>query len=117
MKLFLFHLFLVSKKGYATVKTTISPNIWYTITGTYDGSNMKIYVDGESKASLSISDTIKASPVSIAIGGNPTVDSSGNYKVTIPGNIDMKRAALYSRALTQSEITKNYKLDQKRYEI
>ena len=29
----------------------------------------------------------------------------------------MKRAALYSRALTQLEITKNYKLDQKRYGI
>lgn len=112
-----FNLFLVPKKGYATVKTTISPNTWYTITGTYDGSNMNIYVNGVSKASLSISDTIKASPVSIAIGGNPTVDSSGNYKVTIPGNIDMKRAALYSRALTQLEITKNYKLDQKRYGI
>ena len=110
-----FNLFLVSKKGYATVKTTISPNTWYTITGTYDGSNMNIYVNGVSKASLSISDTIKASPVSIAIGGNPTVDSSGNYKVTIPGNIDMKRAALYSRALTQLEITKNYNLDKKRY--
>jgi len=112
-----FNLYLVSKKGYETVKTTISPNVWYTITGTYDGSNMKIYVNGVSKDSISISDTIKASPVSIAIGGNPTVDSSGNYKVTKPGNIDMKRAALYSRALTQLEITKNYNLDKKRYGI
>ena len=78
---------------------------------------MKIYVDGELKANFTINDTIKTSSVSIAIGGNPTVNSSGNYKVTNPGNIDMKRAALYSRALTQSEITKNYNLDKKRYRI
>lgn len=112
-----FNLCLVSKKGYVKVKTTISPNAWYTITGTYDGSNMKIYVNGELKDSLSISDTIKASPVSIAIGGNPTADGSDHYRLQFPGNIDMKRAALYSRALTKSEITKNYKLDQKRYGI
>lgn len=112
-----FNLFLVSKNVYGTVKTTISSNTWYTITGTYDGNLMKIYVDGELKASLSINDTIKTSPVSIAIGGNPTVDSSGNYKVTNPGNIDMKRAALYSRALTEEEVFNNHQLDKKRYGI
>lgn len=112
-----FNLFLVSKNGYGTVKATISPNTWYTITGTYDGNTMNIYVNGELRNSFVINDTIKTSPVSIAIGGNPTVDSSGNYKVTNPGNIDMKRAALYSRALNQEEVSNNYQLDKKRYGI
>lgn len=110
-----FNLFLVSKNDYGIVKTTISPNTWYTITGTYDGNTMNIYVNGELRNSIVINDTIKTSPVSIAIGGNPTVDSSGNYKVTNPGNIDMKRAALYSRALTDKEVSNNHQLDKERY--
>lgn len=112
-----FNLYLVSKKSYATVKAKILPNNWYTITGTYDGNVMKIYVDGELMDNLTINDTIKTSSVSIDIGGNPTVDSSGNYKITNPGNIDMKRAALYSRALTNEEVYNNHQLDKKRYGI
>lgn len=111
------NLFLVSKNGYATVKTAMSSGHWYTVTGTYDDNNMKIYVNGELKSTLAITDKIKTSPVSIAIGGNPTVDSAGNYKVTNPGNVDMKRAALYSRALNAEEVSKNYQLDRKRYGI
>lgn len=111
------NLFLISKNGYATVKTAMSSGQWYTVTGTYDDNNMKIYVNGELKSTFAITDKIKTSPVSIAIGGNPTVDSAGNYKVTNPGNVDMKRAALYSRALNAEEVSKNYLLDKNRYGI
>ena len=79
----------------------LSPDTWYHIVGTYDGSNVKIYVTGELK------DTVGSSIVPGAF--NPSFTGIGfmNYSTRYwNGLIDEVR--IYSTALTASEIKALY---------
>ena len=87
--------------NYTTItQPTFTPelNKWYHVAGTYDGSNMKLYVDGQlikttPKLGYTISDDNKA-----WIGGNPSAATDSPWK----GAIDEVR--VYSKVLSQTEI-------------
>lgn len=99
----------------STGKSITAPaniNNWYTVVGTYDGSIMKLYINGELKNSLEVTGTIKKSSVNIALGANANTNSYSNYS-----NISVKRAMIYNRALTQEEIQQNYEIDKGRFGI
>ncbi len=80
----------------ATGITTASTG-WHHIVGTYDGSTMKLYVDGKEDASTTIAGTIDIDSLgSIAVGRHPT---SINY---FSGLLDDVR--IYSYALTPAQV-------------
>lgn len=89
-----------------TTRTGLNDGKWHHIVGTYDGtsaaSGMKIYVDGVSEALTvftdSLSGTIKNS-VTFAVGARP----SGGAILALNGQ--MMDAAVYSKTLTQGEVT------------
>jgi len=72
---------------------------WHHIAGTYDGSTIRLYVDGVEKASSSVSGPIQTSSTPLYIGNKPFSSYSGDY---FKGIIDEVR--IYNRALLHQEI-------------
>jgi hypothetical protein len=79
-----------------------SQNVWYNIIGTYDGSNVKIYIDGVLKGTLSASGNINTNFTITYLGDA----GYGGYSQILNGNLD--EVSIYSRGLTQSEVTSIY---------
>jgi hypothetical protein len=79
-----------------------SQNVWYNIVGTYDGSNVKIYIDGVLKATSSASGNINSNTELMMLGDG----GYGGYSQLLNGNLD--EVSIYSRGLTQSEVTSIY---------
>ena len=77
-------------------------NTWHWITGTYDGTNMKLYVDGNLVGVKPLPGTIKVLPGPVTLGGDRFNE---NIRWT-NGRID--EAAIWNYALSDSEIKQIY---------
>ena len=75
---------------------TLPSNTWTHLAGTYDGTTVRLFVNGTQVASAAISGTIATSSGPLSIGGNSLW---GEY---FQGSIDEVR--VYNRALTATEI-------------
>lgn len=88
--------------GYSTADQTVTSstslvvNTWSHVVVTYNGSVMKIYIDGVEKGSTSTTSTIAANNQAIGIGGVTGLDFFN-------GEIDDLR--LYNRGLSAAEVT------------
>lgn len=76
---------------------------WKLVVGTYDGSSLKIYVDGTLKDEISATGTIEYTTTNLRIGYATT----GQY---FDGDLDDIR--IYNRALSEAEIQDIYELEQ-----
>lgn len=87
-------------------------NQYYTIVLTYDNQTQKLYINGDLVVSntYSSSDTIKPAPVPITIGANSTPTSMDSYS-----NVEFQNILIYDRALSSTEIQRNYQADLARY--
>ena len=74
--------------------------VWHHLAGTYDETNLKLYIDGKLEAKTAYTGSIASSVISANIGRNAQTDQF--YK----GVIDDVR--IYNRALTQDEIATIY---------
>ena len=72
---------------------------YYTFVGTYDGTNVKLYVDGVLVSNQALSN-FTTSAVPIALGVNPNASGFG-----APTSMSLKEAMLYDRALSAEEVT------------
>ena len=73
---------------------------YYAIIGTYDGSNIKLYLNGSLVGTVA-SSKITSTGVPIFIGANPGSNNSFLY----PTKMNLKEAMLFDRALTQTEVS------------
>jgi len=80
-----------------TATGTISLNTWHHLAGTYDGVQMKIYVDGTLAASSPLTVSIAATTTNVLLGEDP--QWVGRY---FPGRID--EARIWNVARSQAEI-------------
>lgn len=89
--------------GYKTARTVISPNRWYHVVGTWDGANIRLYVDGELAATTPATGALTL-PASTARAWTLGADSSPNAGAQFytPGRL--ANARLYGRALTADEV-------------
>ena len=94
-----------------TSTTTVEEDKWYTVVGTYNGTILKLYVNGELEVSLSFNDTIKPSSVPIFIGANPEGD--GTHQSYFKGTIS--DAIVINECLSEEEI-KEYCSDNINYQ-
>ncbi|WP_343643628.1 endo-beta-N-acetylglucosaminidase H [Chryseobacterium sp.] len=78
--------------------TALNANTWYHVAATYDGSNMKIYING-------VLDATKAQTGSVNSTGAFTVGYLYNTSRNFNGKIDEVR--VWKRALSQTEISQN----------
>ena len=78
--------------------TALNANTWYHVAATYDGANMKIYINGTL-------DATKAQTGSVSSNGAFNVGYLYNTSRNFNGKIDEMR--VWKRALTQTEISQN----------
>lgn len=74
---------------------TINDGEWHHVTGTYDGSNMRIYVDGVLEGTFATTATPVTSSGAVRIGG----DGAHNFF-----NGDLDHARIVARALTAAQV-------------
>lgn len=88
-------------QGWNIISATYpSINEWHHVAATYDGFVMKIYLDGELKATKEVTGTISTNTNPITIGTQPGF--SGEF---FEGNVDEVR--IWNRALDECEIDNN----------
>jgi hypothetical protein len=88
-----------SSNGQATSTNTLILNDWNHIAGTWDGTDMKIYINGQFDASTSFSGLLnKGEPNNAYLGRSENVDP-GYFE----GRLDDAR--IYNRALSEEEIS------------
>ena len=85
----------------AAPHATLSLNTWYHVVATFDGSVMKLYINGALNASTTVTRTIPTSTEDLFIGDR--YDHTRHFK----GVIDEVR--IYNRALSAREILRHYK--------
>ncbi|MEY3898138.1 MAG: hypothetical protein RLZZ214_3659 [Verrucomicrobiota bacterium] len=90
----------------AASSTALSLNSWHHLTGTYDGSRVRIYVDGVLRGTgmQEISGAILNSPVPLRLGQAEASDI-----VSMTGTID--QVQVRSRALSDAEVLVMYQAD------
>jgi len=97
-----------------TATTSLTNGIWYFVVATYDGTNLKMYINGvlETTQPHSTAGNIKYISDSIVSIGNRSVYYIGEY-----ANGKISNVQIYNRALTESEITQNFNAHKSRYSI
>jgi hypothetical protein len=89
-----------------TSSKTLSANAWYHVTGTYDGTSIKIYVngalDGATTAIGTMTNAVGSSSSTITIGAR-----ASNNTHWFQGLID--EVAIYNRPLSDTEIQASYR--------
>jgi len=95
--------FQINAGGWNSVSgsTALEPGTWYHLTGVYDGSYIRIYVNGVEDGKVSETDPFSGTTDNLYIGRNEY--PIGEY---VDGIID--EIKVYNRALTPAEIWQNY---------
>jgi len=99
--------FLLGSAATLTHSNIPSTGTWYHIASTYDGSNQKMYINGELVGTKALTGVIPTNNNSLYIGGS--VDSARFFD----GKIGQAR--IYSSALTQDQIRQNYNFTKPSY--
>lgn len=96
------------KNSSAFVQVTGSTNLtngaWYHLAGTYDGSNVKIYMNGVEKGSTPATGSIQSTTLPLSIGARSADGSTFSYNFY--GMVD--EVKVFNRALSAAEIQDAY---------
>lgn len=84
---------------YVAAPLAVPLNVWTHLATTYDGTILRIYINGSEVASRTLSGTVEANSKTLRIGGNTYSDQY------FAGLIDEVR--VYNRALSASEISRD----------
>src|SRR5262249_32015422 len=88
---------------YVLSSSSVPPNTWTHVAGTYDGSTLRMYVNGELAGEGLYANGVFPGQNDMGIGGAIGGTDPGDYVVdAFPGKID--EPAIYNRALSASEI-------------
>ncbi len=87
--------------------STIEANKWYEMTMVFDGSSIKVYLDGVlfDSTTYEKSITMKVSPVSFYLGANPGPANGPSDQFS---NITYSKAQIYKQVLTAQEVKDLY---------
>ena len=94
-------------KKTAESNITVTNGVWYHLVGTYDGTDVKIYVDGEEPVGSTTATATgmeDGSCCKLGIGENLDPDKRGRY---LDGQID--DISIWDRALTSDQVLDYYK--------
>ena len=98
------HYFLFGTSGSGVTSTSaVTPGVWTHVAATYDGANMKIYLNGVPDASAAASGDVADSTGKLYFGYNPDRASQGNEE---PFNGQLDEVLWYNRALSETEVGK-----------
>ena len=86
--------------------STLATGVWYHVAMTFDGSNLRGYVNGALDGTFAMSGTVQATDYGLRIGAYVPVNGMPANKAYFPGKVDELSA--YNRALSASEIAAIY---------
>ncbi|MFC2058153.1 DNRLRE domain-containing protein [Chloroflexota bacterium] len=86
-----------------STNTTVNTGIWYHIAYTYDGANVRAYLNGELKSTTAYTDALVTSNDSLFFGKSRF---AGVYNIRFDGILD--EVAIYDFALPPDEIERHY---------
>ena len=93
----------------ATTEVDVVLNTWTHLAGTYDGSKVNFYINGELAAELSTSFTVNTTyPLRIGAGASERSDPSNSY--LFPGQVAEVRLWNQGRTLEEISADMNYRL-------
>lgn len=97
-----FEFYVKTSDGLANAQwtTAVSTGVWYHIVGTFDGTNVKLYVNGLLKESDNLTGTIGINSNPVYIGNKKNLDQF------FTGSVGMLK--IYNRTLNASEIWQLY---------
>jgi hypothetical protein len=104
-----FYLFSTTPSVGGVYSTTVlALNQWYHVAGTYDGSTVKIYINGQLEATAPFTGALRNNPSTTAIGCKVL---SGTCIYPFNGMVD--ELEIFNRALSQTEINAIYHADRR----
>ena len=89
-----------------TSKTALEAGKWYHLAGTYDGTRLKIYVNGKLEAEEAYTGLLRSDHAPIHLGGGKLSGTDWGNQFTANGTID--EVAIWDRALSADEILRVY---------
>ena len=96
-------LWINGKQHHMTVGPSLEQGQWYHTVTTYDGSRMKLYVNGLLAGQINdLSGPVSIGSSGVAIGAHPY----SGYNYGFEGSVD--EAAIYNYALTAPQVAKHY---------
>ena len=104
--------------GYTDINTTYSTNVWNNAVLTYDGVNMRLYLNGVLKTSASKTGTIMNSSYPFNIGCQ---NNGGYFPSTAPSKTSeyykgyISNVMVYNKSLSSDEVLQNYNALKKRF--
>jgi hypothetical protein len=104
----------VNDSGYLAWQTLPSGNVWNMLTATWNGTTMKLYLNGNKQSNeLSYSGGTTG-----LLRANENVTVGGYFNVSQPWtNGKIGQAAIYNRALSENEVSQNFNALRGRYGI
>ncbi len=91
-----------SMEGQWTDPITVPEKRWFHVCGTYDGNEIKLFIDGDLKGTKYTGGPMSANTMPIAIGKYPYGAAKNPHGQYVKGSLDELR--LWNRALSQAEI-------------
>jgi uncharacterized protein (DUF2141 family) len=91
----------VNTGTFVTGTTILNTGVWYHVAGVYDGTDLKVYVNGQLESSVNYSIPLTASSNELRIGGG--IANNTEY---FPGDITEVR--MWNIARSDAEISANY---------
>lgn len=83
-------------------QTLLQTNMWYHIAGTYDGTNLSVYINGKLENTAAYSGLLRSDHAPVHIGGGKLYGIDWGNQFTVDGTVDDVR--IYDRALAPAEI-------------
>lgn len=90
----------LASPGYHNSNTVLSQNKWYHLAVTWDGSNVRLYVNGNEDASASTSGNVVLDTSSFKIGSREDLSAADDYFFN--GTLD--EIGIWNRSLSSTEI-------------
>ena len=90
--------------SYKKPEAAVTANAWNHVVGTYDGENVKLYVNGELKDTVPASGSMVEPPHYLFLGGDTNSDGNLQY----PANCEIALARVYTGTMTADDVKAAY---------